>query len=126
MHHETRGQHTLRWEQPIRVVLSCGSDVTVLPGRCNLYLFPKVEYLDIKGQLMDAPELEMKAIASILVRLAGSAEGVGKEGEEFAGCRDASGATPLLALLMSNSTTGHKVMPHPCHARTKTVAEFGR
>lgn len=104
VHLDTSGQHTLRWEIPIELPQRVDGKPAVLPpGSLNLYRYPRAFYDHLRKGKASVPSVpELYVIEKILYALitTGSAD---ERHTAFAHRRDGAGATPLHALLVSNT-----------------------
>ena len=63
------GQHTVRWNEPIKLPLMVNGKASVLPsGACNLYKYPKVFFDHLRKGKAIAPPLEQLFVLEELVR----------------------------------------------------------
>ena len=97
--HLSAGQHTIRWREPVRMLVG-GVTTTLGVGQANLYAYPKV----ISSKPGAAPGGEPAAGAQLAV-LEALITAIATS-PACAACfetADASGATPILGLLVANT-----------------------
>lgn len=92
-----RNQHTIQWHSPIRTKVN-GVMTTLGAGECNLYTFPAVRFYSYNRAM---PEPQRGARLEILASLV-SAIALDVRSRIF-DTPDASGATPILGLLVANT-----------------------
>ena len=87
--HDSRGQHTIKWKQPLK-----GHGTELAPGECCLYGFPCCTIGKRVGVVPDDDQVE------VLIELLISAA---QPREHIFFRRDPSGATPIHAILIANN-----------------------
>jgi hypothetical protein len=96
------GQHTVTWEQPLKLSLE-GVVTVVAPGSCNLYQFPRLH-----GH--EASAAQMSVVGELLLRIASIGHTSPAASSDFCvfDLPDSSGATPIMGLLLSNTKEAMK------------------
>ena len=121
----TAGQHTLTWSDTIRVRID-DHITALLPGSCNLYNFPTVQFL--KSTHIQAEEqdgLRLQVLVDLITAIAtgsGLTRGDGVLGQSPFDLPDDSGATPILALLVANTAPAISLCLQLYRARPELLA----
>ena len=99
---DRKGQHTVSWHAPLRNRFG-GITTVVAAGSCNIYNYPLVDGVQPSAAQAKVVAALILAISSRTARTTSRNSNESGDASRVMELPDSSGATPMLALLVSNS-----------------------